>query len=69
VAEGFGLPLIKAPHYNLPIIAKDIPIIRELTGNYLFYFGKKINTDFEFVIKNLLINIISISIKEKFLTI
>jgi glycosyltransferase involved in cell wall biosynthesis len=40
--EGFGLPLIEAAHHKLPIIARDIPIFREVAGEYAYYFsGKK----------------------------
>jgi glycosyltransferase involved in cell wall biosynthesis len=40
--EGFGLPLIEAAQYKLPIIARDIPIFREVAGEYAFYFdGEK----------------------------
>lgn len=37
-AEGFGLPLIEAAQYELPIIARDIPIFREVAGSHAFYF-------------------------------
>lgn len=36
--EGFGLPLIEAAHYNVPIICSDIPIFREVTGGNADYF-------------------------------
>lgn len=36
--EGFGLPLIEAAQYNLPIIARDIPVFREVAGDHAFYF-------------------------------
>lgn len=36
--EGYGLPLIEAAQYKLPIIARDIPVFREVAGNYAFYF-------------------------------
>jgi glycosyltransferase involved in cell wall biosynthesis len=36
--EGFGLPLIEAAHYALPIIARDIPIFREVAGEQAYYF-------------------------------
>jgi glycosyltransferase involved in cell wall biosynthesis len=41
-AEGFGLPLIEAAHYGLPIIARDIPVFHEVAGDFAFYFP---NTD------------------------
>lgn len=37
--EGFGLPLIEAAQYKLPIIARDIPVFREVAGEYAFYFS------------------------------
>ncbi|ROM29461.1 hypothetical protein BK645_10950 [Pseudomonas protegens] len=36
--EGFGLPLIEAAQHHLPIIARDIPVFREVAGDYAFYF-------------------------------
>jgi glycosyltransferase involved in cell wall biosynthesis len=39
--EGFGLPLIEAAQYKLPIIARDIPVFREVAGEYGFYFDGK----------------------------
>jgi glycosyltransferase involved in cell wall biosynthesis len=36
--EGFGLPLIEAARHKLPIIARDIPVSREVAGERAFYF-------------------------------
>lgn len=36
--EGFGIPLIEAARHGLPIIARDIPIFREVVGNNADYF-------------------------------
>ena len=36
--EGFGLPLIEAAQHGLPIIARDIPVFREVAGEGAFYF-------------------------------
>jgi len=42
--EGFGLPLIEAAQYKLPIIARDIPVFREVAGEYAYYFeGLSVN--------------------------
>ncbi len=38
-AEGFGLPLIEAAQHNLPIIARDIPVFREVAGEHAYYFN------------------------------
>lgn len=37
--EGFGLPLIEAAHHRLPILARDIPIFREVAGAHASYFN------------------------------
>jgi glycosyltransferase involved in cell wall biosynthesis len=36
--EGFGLPLIEAADHDLPLIARDIPVFREVAGLHAFYF-------------------------------
>jgi len=36
--EGFGLPLIEAARYKMPIIARDIPVFREVAGEFAYYF-------------------------------
>jgi glycosyltransferase involved in cell wall biosynthesis len=37
--EGFGLPLIEAAQHSLPIIARDLPVFREVAGENAYYFG------------------------------
>jgi glycosyltransferase involved in cell wall biosynthesis len=37
--EGFGLPLIEAARHRLPVIARDLPVFREVGGGHVFYFG------------------------------
>jgi glycosyltransferase involved in cell wall biosynthesis len=37
--EGFGLPLIEAAHHDLPILARDIPVFREIAGSHSSYFN------------------------------
>lgn len=36
--EGFGLPLSEAAQNKLPIIARDIPVFREVAGEHAYYF-------------------------------
>lgn len=38
-AEGFGLPLIEAAKHSLPIIARDIPVFKEVATSYAYYFA------------------------------
>lgn len=37
--EGFGLPLIEAAHHSLPVLARDIPVFREVAGNSAYFFN------------------------------
>lgn len=37
--EGFGLPLIEAAQHELPIIARNLPVFKEIAGNYANYFS------------------------------
>ncbi|MCA5971513.1 glycosyltransferase family 1 protein [Pseudomonas syringae] len=43
--EGFGLPLIEAAQYKLPIIARDLPVFREVAGEFAWYFNGAIAQD------------------------
>ena len=36
--EGFGLPLIEAARHRLPILARDLPVFREVGGDQMHYF-------------------------------
>lgn len=36
--EGFGLPVVEALGCNLPVIASDIPVFRELAGDAIAFF-------------------------------
>ena len=37
--EGFGLPLVEAARHGVPIIARDLPVFREISGEHAFYFS------------------------------
>lgn len=37
--EGFGLPLIEAAQHGVPIIARDLPVFREVAGEFAYYFS------------------------------
>ncbi len=51
--EGFGLPLIEAAQKKMPIIARDLPVFREVAGEYAYYFE---NTKNPLVIANTIRN-------------
>lgn len=36
--EGFGLPLIEAARHQVPLIARDLPVFREVAGDHAYYF-------------------------------
>lgn len=42
--EGFGLPLIEAAHHGIPIIARDLPVFREVAKDHAFYFDSQTPT-------------------------
>ncbi len=37
-AEGFGLPIIEAAHYGIPLVLRDIEVFREVAGNHAYYY-------------------------------
>ncbi|WP_244137789.1 glycosyltransferase family 1 protein [Burkholderia sp. BCC1644] len=37
-AEGFGLPLVEAARYGMPIFARDLPVFREIAGAHASFF-------------------------------
>ena len=37
--EGFGLPLIEAAQHGIAIIARDLPVFREVAGEHAHYFS------------------------------
>ena len=43
--EGFGLPLIEAAQFEIPIIARDIPVFREVAGQHAYYFEDNVELD------------------------
>ncbi len=38
-AEGFGLPLVEAALHGVPILARDLPVFREVAGAHARYFA------------------------------
>ncbi|WP_232291075.1 glycosyltransferase family 4 protein [Burkholderia ubonensis] len=45
LAEGFGLPLVEAAHFKLPLIVRDIPVFREICRNAATYFSGESSED------------------------
>ncbi len=39
--EGFGLPLIEASQYGVPILCSNIPVFHEVAGSHAIYFNRK----------------------------
>lgn len=37
-AEGFGIPLMEASFYGRPVLARDLPVFREIMGDEVRYF-------------------------------
>lgn len=38
LGEGFGLPIIEGAKSNLPVLARALPVFREVAGEHAFYF-------------------------------
>ena len=49
--EGFGLPLIEAALHKIPIIARDIPVFREVAGEGAYYFSGLLLDDLFLAVK------------------
>ena len=48
--EGFGLPIIEAQSFGLPVICSDIEVFREIAGNSALFVN---NTDYEGIAQRL----------------
>jgi len=46
-AEGFGLPLIEAAKFGLPVICSDIPVFREVTAEHALFFSRNLEKRFD----------------------
>ena len=53
--EGFGIPIIDAQNFGVPVICSNIPIFREIAGQGAEFFDLNVNSiieKLEFLIKN-----------------
>jgi len=51
VVEGFGLPLVEAMMFGKDVFASDIPVFREVGGDYPFYFNLHDDTSLSGLLK------------------
>jgi glycosyltransferase involved in cell wall biosynthesis len=51
-AEGFGLPLIEAAKFGKPILARDIPVFREIARDNAYYFSGLAPEDLASALRN-----------------
>lgn len=52
--EGFGLPLLEAMVFDLPILAADIDVFKEIAGDTINYFNHSDFSDFDLQLTELL---------------
>jgi glycosyltransferase involved in cell wall biosynthesis len=43
--EGFGLPLIEAAARGIPLLARDLPVFREIAGEHAYYFASETSAE------------------------
>jgi len=53
--EGFGLPLIEAARHQLPLIARDLSVFREVAADHAFYFTGSGGRDLQLALSDWLV--------------
>lgn len=56
LSEGFGLPLVEAAYFNLPVIASNIPVFKEILGDQFLSFNPESVADIKEKITHFLNN-------------
>lgn len=51
--EGFGLPVLEALQLGTPVIANDLPVLREIAGDSVLYTDSQDANDWSTIIKNM----------------
>jgi glycosyltransferase involved in cell wall biosynthesis len=51
-AEGFGLPLVEAAHFRLPLIVRNIPVFREICDEAATYFNGSSSDELQTLLNN-----------------
>ena len=54
--EGFGMPVLEAMQYKVPVVVSDIEVFREVAGDAALYFDKDNSKDISRKISDLLTN-------------